>query len=411
MDKLTIEPTSATSEERWIIVADSAKAAPAEKSTARVLGGLVCLIRARRQLVAALLVGLLVGVVAALAWPGRYTATSRILPPAEAKSSASAMMGQLGELAALAGRDLGLKNPNLIYIAMLRSDSVLDALIAKHDLKGVYGTDRQSRLRKMLAAASAIELTKEGTIEIAVTDRDPGRAAGLANSFVEELGRLNSRLVVTEAARRRSFFEEQLRTVREELARAEVELREVQEHTGLLQLDAQAKATIETVARARGELAAREAQLERVRSFSAPGNPALVRAEREVGALRANVRRMEGSSGGESGDMSVARLPKAGVEYVRRYREVKYREAVYEFMVKQLEAAKVDEAGSSGAIQVLDPAKPPDTQSSPIRPLIVIFFGIAGLALGALRSLWKDGLLFTVPVEVAESLALARKHW
>src|ERR1035437_1426850 len=63
--------------------------------------------------------------------PNMYTATTRILPPQQTQSMASAMLGQLGPLASLASHDLGLKNPNDIYIAMLESRIAGDALIQR----------------------------------------------------------------------------------------------------------------------------------------------------------------------------------------------------------------------------------------------------------------------------------------
>src|SRR6266849_7777758 len=77
--------------------------------------------------------GILVGLIS-LGLPNMYTGTTRILPPQQNQSLASAMMGQLGPLAGLAGHDLGLKNPNDLYIAMLESQSAADALVQRFDL-------------------------------------------------------------------------------------------------------------------------------------------------------------------------------------------------------------------------------------------------------------------------------------
>ena len=67
----------------------------------------------------------------------------------------------------------------------------------------------------------------------------------MANAYVEELARLNQSLAVTEAARRRQFFETQLRQAKDALANAEVALKQTQEKSGLIQLDEQGKAIIE----------------------------------------------------------------------------------------------------------------------------------------------------------------------
>jgi uncharacterized protein involved in exopolysaccharide biosynthesis len=51
---------------------------------------------------------------------------------------------------------------------------------------------------------------------------------------------------------------------------------------------------------------------------------------------------------------------------------VKYHESLFEVLAKQYEAAKIDEAKESPAIQVLDPAVPPEKRSSPRRTQLVI---------------------------------------
>jgi uncharacterized protein involved in exopolysaccharide biosynthesis len=63
---------------------------------------------------------------------------------------------------------------------------------------------------------------------------------------------------------------------------------------------------------------------------------------------------------------------------MRRLRDVKYYEALFEFLAKQAEGAKLDEARQGAFIQTLDPATPPDKKSSPKRLLIVLIAGILG---------------------------------
>jgi uncharacterized protein involved in exopolysaccharide biosynthesis len=60
------------------------------------------------------------------------------------------------------------------------------------------------------------------------------------------------------------------------------------------------------------------------------------------------------------------------VEYVRRLRELKTQEALYEQLTKQFELAKINEARDSSSLQVLDEAVAPLRKSKPKRALIVI---------------------------------------
>src|SRR5437870_5671000 len=68
-----------------------------------------------------------VGIAAAvysLLLPNVYTGTTRILPPQQSASAATALLSQLGALGGLAGAAsgaLGVRNPNDLYIGMLKS--------------------------------------------------------------------------------------------------------------------------------------------------------------------------------------------------------------------------------------------------------------------------------------------------
>jgi len=69
-------------------------------------------------------------------------------------------------------------------------------------------------------------------------------------------------------------------------------------------------------------------------------------------------------------------VTESGLEYIRRLRDLKYHETVYELLAKEFEIAKLDEAREGSIIQVVDGAVPPDKKSFPPRTLIVIVITI-----------------------------------
>jgi tyrosine-protein kinase Etk/Wzc len=71
-------------------------------------------------------------------------------------------------------------------------------------------------------------------------------------------------------------------------------------------------------------------------------------------------------------NLSKGRVTQAGMEYLRRFRDLKYQETVFELLAKEFEIAKLDEAREGSIIQVVDAAVPPDIKSSPHRTLIVL---------------------------------------
>ncbi len=73
-------------------------------------------------------------------------------------------------------------------------------------------------------------------------------------------------------------------------------------------------------------------------------------------------------------------------------RDVKYHEALYEFLGKQLEAARIDEAHNALTVQALDPAVEPEKKSSPKRMLITVASAFAAFVLSCLAVLLVEAL-------------------
>jgi len=332
--------------------------------------------------------------------PNRFTATTIILPPQQNTSSAVALLGQLGSanpLASLAGSGLGLKNPNDLQVAMLKSRTVEDAMIDRFNLMALYREVRRSDARNAFEKVTDIENgPKDGLIRISVTDKDPSRAAEMANAYVDEYKKLSATIAVTEASQRRLFFEQQLVQAKENLADAEEALKRTQQKTGLIQLDGQARAVIESVAQLRGQVAAKQVQIRAMHQFAAEQNPDLQLAEQELAGLRSELARMGSGSGGSSGDLLMPKgsVPEAGLDYVRKLRDMKYNETIFELLAKQFEIAKIDEARQGSVVQLVDKAIAPDKKSFPNRVLIVACSTIAGLALAIFWVLFSEALRF-----------------
>ena len=321
--------------------------------------------------------------------PAEYTATTSLLPPQAAGSSSAALLSQmsgLGSLGGLGAASLGLKSPIDQDIYLMKTQVVEDAVVHRFGLQQQFHTRLLSDARKRLSLIIQIQPDpKAGVIELSARDRDPVRAAELANGYVEEYRNLSSTLAVTEAAQRRLFFEGQLETEKNKLAKAEEDLKRTEQTTGMVEMDSQARALIQSVGSLRAQIAAKEVQVSSMRTYAADGNVDLMEAQQELASLRAQLTKLGGGANAGS-DMlfSKARLPEAGLEYVRKYREVKYHETLFEMLARQNEMAKLDEAKEGAIIQVIEPAIPPDRRSAPTHFLYVLGGAFAGLFLASI---------------------------
>lgn len=352
----------------------------------------------RKSIIAGITAGAaIVSLVISLFLTPIYRAETKILPPQQQSSGIAAqLLNQLGGFAGLASSTVGIKNQNEMYIGFLLSRTVYDKIIDRFGLMKVYKTqykeDARRKLDKMITATSG----KDSLIDITAEDPNPQRAADMANALVEELIAVSKGLAVTEAAQRRLFFEEQLNDVKTALEKAEEEMRGFQEKTGALKIDDQARAIIQGIGNLRAQIAAKEVEYKVAQTYTTPQNPDLQRIEAELRGMRGELNKLEQK--GEKGYdplMPTRRMPSVGMEYLRRLRDLKYSETLYELLAKQMELAKLDEARDATVIQVIDKAVKPERKAKPRRAIIVVVSTLTGFLFSLFIALFVDSVNFT----------------
>lgn len=311
-----------------------------------------------------------------------FTATVKFLPPQQQQSGAAAMLAGLGALGGLAGAASGLKNPADQYVAFIKSRSVQDALVDRFKLTERYETKFREDARKTLGANVQTASGKDGLITIDANDKDPAFAAQLANAHVEELGKLLSRLAVTEAQQRRMFFEKQLNNAKDNLTKAEQALKASGVNSSALK--ASPTAAVEGLAKLKASITAQEIKLASMRGYLTESAPDFKQAQTELYAMRGQMARAEKEEPASSGDS----------DYIAKFRDFKYHETLFELFAKQYEMARVDESREGAIIQVVDTAVPPERKSKPKKAMIAMMttlaVGFAMLLFVFIRQAWRN---------------------
>ena len=362
------------------------------------------LLEARKKIAVATSAGLIISAGICLALPDVYQASTKLLPPQQTQSTATALLSQLGGLAGAAAGAAGLKNPSDLYIGMLRSRTVADKLIKRFNLKTAYETNSDEQARKQLMASTSIMAGKDSLISIAVDDENKKLVAPLANAYAEELFILMKTLAVTDASQRRLFYERELDNAKNNLSKAELSLRKAIETHGVISVDTESRAIVETIAMLRARVSAKEIQLSSMRAFMTDSNPESRRVVEELNGLRLELAKLENGRGIQAAGPE----RNGGLENIKLLRELKYQQMLYEVLAKQYEIARLDEARDPSIIQVLDQAIEPERRSKPRRILIVAlstifaFFAASGWVL--LTTTMKRNN-HNMPKSVAESVA------
>ena len=376
----------------------------------------VLLVAHKRFIIRFVLGAAALAILMALLLPVRYEAKVVLMPPQQSSSMASALLGQIGNMGALTSLagGLGLKTPADMYVSLLTSRTVEDAMIQRFGLMAEYREKRMSDARQEFERRrTAVAGSKDGLIRVSVEDGDPKRAAELANGYVDEFRKLSASLAITEAARRRLFFDRELQQAKDDLTVSEEAMRKTQQSTGVLQIDSQARSLIESAAVLRAQVVAKEVQIQSMKSYAAEDNPNLIVAKQQLDALQSQLQQIAGSQHdtGSGIVLSKGRVTEAGMEYIRRLRDLKYNETVFELLAKELELAKLDEAREGEIVQVVDAAVPPDKHSSPHRTLIVIGMTILAFFVAVFWIIVRQGLEQTFEVPENRRRLEAIKHY
>ena len=180
--------------------------------------------------------------------------------------------------------------------------------------------------------------------------------------------------------------------MKKDLKMAEDDLKSFAQQNKIVHVDSQAKASIESIARMKAELASREVQVSILRSTRTDQSAEVKALETGIQRLKSEISQMSGNSDGGEAIPSVGNMPAVGLEYSRKMRELRTQEAIFEQLTKQYEMAKLSEAKDSSSFQILDEAVVPVKKSKPVRSLIVILAAVIGFFVSILVVFFQEYL-------------------
>jgi len=308
----------------------------------------------RRRAMIAVTVGTLLAALLAFLWPPTYRAETVLLPPTEEDTGfnvSSVIRGLNVPGIRLPSRT----GPEDVTMAILGSRRIAAILVKRFDLMRVYRVPREDLAIRALQQRSDFKVGESGTVVVRVEDRDPKRAADLANAYAEELDRFNREIRMTKGRRTRLFVETRLQETRLALDAAEEALRKYGEQHHTVALSADQLSSVESAARLFAEQATLEVQLGVARQYASDSSAEVRRLRQQL----YEVNRLIGS------------LPDLGLELARLVRTAKIQEQVFALLSAQYEEARITEARDVTTVEVLDVADPPHRRAWPRRGLLI----------------------------------------
>jgi capsule polysaccharide export protein KpsE/RkpR len=336
----------------------------------------------------------------ALLIPVRYTATTRLMPPDQTSQGLASMFAALGKSSELAsiGSDLfGMKTSGELFVGLLKSESVENAMIDKFDLRKIYRIQRYEDARKVLESRTDLTVDrKSGIIMIKVSDQSAERAAAMGREYIEQLNHVVITLDTSTAHRERVFLENRLKEVQQDLETAEKDFSRFESDNTTLDVRDQGRAMIGAAAQLEGEMIAAQTELEGLRQIYTSNNVRVRSIQARIDEYKRQLQKLNGQptgpndeapdaapGAGQSSELypTIRQLPILGVTWADLYRHTRVEEAVFETLTKQYELAKVNEAREVPSVKVLDVAGVPERKSFPPRTIIVLLGTCFALAI------------------------------
>jgi tyrosine-protein kinase Etk/Wzc len=221
-----------------------------DKDTVNLLDYLYVIWKWKNFIIINVLLGIVLIVVITLFMPNWYKSSAVILPPEQ--QSALSSLPQIARdflPANLLGR-FGVSNLADRYLAVLNSRTMMEELTNTFNLAEVYGVKNQSTEKtiRQLRKNTNFDFQKDGTITIDIFDRDPIRAAEMANYITGKLNELLIILDTQEARNNREFIERRYIQVQDDLRITEELLKEFQQTYGIYALPEQTEVAIKNAA-------------------------------------------------------------------------------------------------------------------------------------------------------------------
>lgn len=286
---------------------------------------------------------------------------------------------QVSGLAAM----LSTKSPEEMYLGLLKSRTVADRVVDQTHLLDVFHTKSRATARGKLAKLSDFKVGKDTLVQIRIRDADAQLAAAIANAYIDALQAQQEAMASSQATIRRLIFEKQMNEEKNALSAAEVDLKKEQESSGLVQITSQTELALGAIANVRAQITSLQVRVSALLNSYTEDSPQVKTLKSQIADLQAQEHNLESGSNGIVGAaLPTGKMPAANLEYLRKYREVKYHEALLTALANQYESAHLAEDNSITQFQVVDRAIVAEQTSWPPRLLFLAVSLVFAIMMG-----------------------------
>ena len=344
---------------------------------------LALLWRGRLVIVGTFIVVVTVVTIAVFVMTPSFTAKASFMPPPDDAGSVSSFLRD--PLSAVLKRGSGGAVLDRLA-SFLNSQTTRRILVERFNLRPHYKARNLSEAMIALEKQTRVVVTTEGTIELAVTDRDPRLAAALANCYLDVVDSLFRDAQTSHARQMREFLERRLNENRRALAEAESTAKAFSLRYGVVALPEQVASLVGLMASIEGKIMALDVQIGAARQVLGPDHFSLRELTSQREQLAAQRKALIETKGRGTSDPLFAfrEVPERALQWARIEREIKIQTLIQELVLQQYEVAKLEEQRDVSSLTIIDRATPPEIRSWPRRGRIIAISAAIAIVWGIL---------------------------
>jgi len=339
------------------------------------------LFKYKKIIIATIIASAIISTAVAFLLPVWYTASTNVVPPQTSMTGLESAMGNISSTL----RDIGLarvggsSSSGYSLTVILLSRSVKDSMIKKYDLRKVYKmeNDKYEDLLKEFESNLDVTYDKEGNYVISITDRDPNRAAQMANDYVQIANHFAAELFKKESNFNRLYMEQRVKSIDSTISALSHELGTLSQQSLMFSPEEQARAVSQAIVELKAQVYQTEIEYDLLRTTFGE-NDALTQVKKKI--LEETRKKLNEAMNkpGFAGNFKIDESGRIGIEFTKLLTEIEALSKAKAYLVPLYEKLRLDEVKNIKTLYVLDEAVPPTKKSKPKRVLIV-----AGSVLGS----------------------------
>ncbi len=321
-----------------------------------------------------LIFSVLSAIILLLFFPNWYKGTVQVMLPESQGLNFSALIASIPFKDVLAPNMASTDLDNMAGI--IESRTVKDKVIKKFRMDTVYNFEGDYYYEDLLNTFSnnlEVDLKyDQNIISLSFYDKNPARAANIANYYIESVDSLINHIYSQKAHKTRLFLETQVKRAESELDSLSSIMEDFQKMTHLLVVPEQVEVIVENIGSLYADLTQYEIQRNVLGRLGGEQNMEYERYKIQVQELQKKLDELiETKEIKKSYPIPLSTIPTLVKRYYELYRDIMIREKILEVLYPQYEQAKLEEQKVVPNVLVLDYAVPATKKSYPKRSIYV----------------------------------------